>query len=75
MLSISNFVDLVILLMGACLLLKKVAQIEGYKVRMAAVISVVSFFAILFVVGYCVATDPYSYSCEPVESTPIANHY
>ena len=75
MLSISNIVDHIILLLGACLLLKQVAQIERYKLRMTVFISVVGFFAIYFLVSFCNANDPYSYRCEPFESTPSADHY
>ena len=75
MLSISNFTDLVSFLLGACLLLKQVAQIERYKLRMAVFISVVGFFAIFFLVTLCNANDPYSYRCEPGELTPSGNYY
>lgn len=53
MLNLSNPVDVVALLIGAVLLLKKIADMERYhELRVIVLTSILSFIAILLFLGY-----------------------
>ena len=53
MFSNLNFLDYVIILSGLLLCLKRVAQMERYHlVRVVVLTSILSFFVILFFIGY-----------------------
>lgn len=54
MFSNLNFFDYVIILSGLLLCFKRVAEMERYHlVRVVVLTSILSFFVILFFLGYC----------------------
>ena len=66
--SSADYADLLIIVSGVLLCLKRVAEMERYHtLRVVVLTSILSFFVVLFFVGYCFTLgSPPFYDCVVV---------